>query len=312
MKRTHIVSFKTIAVIGWLLTTVSCMKENQQDCQAQVTLRFSYTLNPEGKDYFRSEVEDLLLYVFDSSDHLISSRVIEVNEMGSSSEITLPFDAGSYKAVAWGNLSSDHYLVREAVLRTAMGVEILTDANGQVSRIPSDLFHGATVFTTSAGENTPAEISFIRNTNNINVLLDPSPGTRTIAGTDLSVRITSSNGAINFDNNKAATQPTLYRPHYSTTTHEDREYNLAAFKVMQLRQGDDTLLQIYTGGELNSQESLTELLTEHFPQIQTDEDFDLYSNYTFIYQYDARRGIYVVTRIQAGEWTATPGQAGGI
>lgn len=309
-------TIKSTTVVLLFLLASSCMKEKKYDCGATLRLSFSYTFNADGRERLREEVSRVHLYLFDRAGYLYSSTVLDVEEFDDSRSVVVDVDPGEYTAVAWGNLDSGSYTVsgldasRENT-RTAMSVRLITDPNGEVNSTAADLFHGMVAVSAVRTGDNRANVLLVRNTNDINVLLEPATGTRS-AGEGPDVRITGTNGALDFENSTAATEPTIYLPDYSVTLYNGQAYDMARFKVMKLEIGDDTLLSIYLDGELNRRESLTGLIMQYFPHIVTDQDLARYSDYTFVYRYDTSSGIYILTSVSVEGWTESVERPGGI
>lgn len=299
-----------LVIAGMSLGLTSCLKDKDKNCFANVTLRFSYTFNPENKERFWEELEDLPIYVFDENKQFLFKRTVHVDRVGEDRSVSLDVEPANYIVVVWGNVEtcpSYNFIEGTSADETNLGIQVIPNKNGEVERATSDLFYGTTTVEAADKRKVEAEVKLIKNTNNINVLLHPESKQKAIPDSELSVRITSTNGRLNFYNSLTATEPTTYSPQYSQTTHENKPYELAAFKTMKLRIGDDTRIWIYEGNKVKKSESLTDLLIKNFPQIQTNEDFDRYSDFTFIFDLD-----YSLIEINAGPWTSRPGSAGGI
>jgi len=305
--------FKLLLSCLWTLTAVSCLSEKDYDCRTRLTLSFSYTLNAEQKDLLAQEVQQISLYLFRADGTLSLRKTIEVSSLSSTHSLTLEVDPGSYRVVAWGNLQDDYYQVSQSSLTyNDMQVNLLTNPAGEVDADAPALFYGQAVVDTHTLRETRAALSFTRNTNQIHVLLEPSGATRTLPDTDVSVRISASNGTLDFDNNKAATEPTIYRPHYGKTIYQEKAYDQAIFRVLNLEVGDDTRIGIFREDDMHYQQSLTGLIMQYFPYINSNEDFARYSDYTLVYRYDTDTGVYVLTSLAVEGWTEQVSQPGGI
>lgn len=281
------------------LTVVSCMSDSADHCPAEITARFSYTFNAYDIDRFDDEVTHLHIYIF-GDDRLIATWDIGPVNLGPANSYTFRLDEGAYRIIAMGNLDESSYEIDNPVPAVTSAVMIVTDTRGEAEGTISDLFYGSALFEISNDSGNSVDVSLVKNTNNINVLL-PASTTRKLPDSDAEVRITSSNGAIDFENNTVE-RPAIYKPEYSKTLYDNAIYDLAAFKVLKLSVGDDTVIRLTANGTLLREDNLVELLTTHFPQIQTDQDLLRYSDYMFVYRYD-EGGSPVLSSITAGDWT---------
>jgi len=305
--------FKLLVSFLWGMTAVSCLTEKDYDCHTRLTLSFSYTFNAQQKDLLQEEIEEIRLYLFRPDGTLYLQENIEVARLSATHSLTLEVAPGSYRVVAWGNLNSDYYQTSYTTpVHTDMRVGILTNATDEVEANTPALFYGQATVDAHTLRDTRAALSFIRNTNQIHVLLEPSGATRTLPDTDVSVRISASNGTLDFDNNRAATAPTIYRPHYGKTIYQEKAYDLASFRIMKLEVGDDTRIGIRQESGLSQEQSLTGLIMQYFPHISSNEDFARYSDYTLVYRYDTDTGVYVLTSIAVEDWSEQVSQPGGI
>lgn len=309
MKRTLYTFFKTaLGGICLFMLAFSCVEEGA-DCPADITLCFTYTFNEQQTDLFDQEVNELMLYVFDSHDRLHDHLSIEVHTLGPSNTYTCQLAEGKYRIVALGNLDQDSFQLDNNTPTMTTTLAIVTDTRGEAQSTISDLFYGTADFSARLNTTQTVDIPMVKNTNNISVLI-PDPSTRTIPGSDIQVRISGSNGAVDLENNSVA-RYIIYKPQYSKTTYNDQQHHRAAFKVFKLTIGDDTAIRLSRSDTVLREDNLVQLLTTHFPHIQTDQDLLRYSDYMFVYDYD-HNGTLVLGSITAGPWTITVNQQGGL
>ncbi|MCD7976872.1 MAG: FimB/Mfa2 family fimbrial subunit, partial [Tannerellaceae bacterium] len=272
MKRhqTHLPQ-NALAAVCLLLLSVSCLKEDNDNCRATIRLHFTYTFNPEYTDLFTGHVNDLFLYFFDANEVYHKHIPIDATRLEPSNTLTLEIEEGDYKIIAIGNPDPTSYQLDPAPGMDKPGVTLIKDTNGEIPPMPTDLFYGAATLTVTPNTDQTIEIPMVRDTNNINILLAASGSSETPSGSGYTVRITSSNGAINFENNTVPL-PAIYKPVYSETEYKNAPYHQAYFKIFKLALGDDTTIELYRDGNLEHSDKVVPLITENFPKVQTNED----------------------------------------
>ncbi len=317
MKRTPVyiqwfLAILKLSIAGCQLSILSsCMRDENAFCDGSVFFSFEYTCNPKHTDYFTREVSSVSLYLFDEGENFYQSLQLPVEEEGRHTwQLNLP--AGDYQAVAWGNLDDRLFSITSGTSLGEMRLQLKTSAAGEVQEGTAELFHGTTLVRVVPLQKNTSGVSLVKNTNRIQVLVEGLPGqTRAVPGTDYDIRITGVNGTFNFENTPVPSDPVYYTPGYSDTRYEGKEYTEALFRTLRLQCDYDVHLSFLKNGEVIQEDNLVELLLEYFPEIRTNEDLDRYSEYRFIYRLDDE-GNFVLARITAGPWEATPGQGAGI
>lgn len=83
----------------------SCIYENEVDCPCEV--RFVYDYNMEFADAFPSQVNDVMLFIFDDDGRFISSLQDSGPHLDAGYRMPLQLVPGHYQLVAWAGLLTD-------------------------------------------------------------------------------------------------------------------------------------------------------------------------------------------------------------
>lgn len=123
------------------LSVTSCLKEDLTDCYDSYTLKVK-AYNNEGGVLTRKDVQDVILYVFDSDYHFVERIDTRVEE---SVTITTKNKKGLH-IVGWGNLGSnlqDYTDPEVGTHKDECQVSLLADARrANFALSPADLFRG--------------------------------------------------------------------------------------------------------------------------------------------------------------------------
>lgn len=98
-------------VLLLLAMTISCTKENQEDCYFGVRLHFRFTLHeePEKGNLFGSNIKHLKVYVFDKSGILQRIETEKGVVLTNDYVMSLDLEPGSYSIVAWACDNDDFF-----------------------------------------------------------------------------------------------------------------------------------------------------------------------------------------------------------
>lgn len=118
-----------------VLPSGGCTKEDLSDCQTDVTLKLSYTQNPQDRDLWSETAEFGEFFLYDgSTGELVQSRPLGSEEvLNQTVRFKVPQAAGSYTAVVWANHRQEDYTLEGTGTLGGMRLK-LRHENGQVGR----------------------------------------------------------------------------------------------------------------------------------------------------------------------------------
>ncbi|MCD8101355.1 MAG: FimB/Mfa2 family fimbrial subunit [Alistipes sp.] len=297
----------TARILPMLLTLAvtlsSCLKENEDDCveDASVALRFTFTHHDETEeptDLFPYRVNDVDVYIFDENDRYVYNMSVAQNSLSGGNTLYLDLEEGEYKIVTWGNLSDSGYGV-DAPEQTRNGFTVSATTDRPDI---SDLFHGTATLTVDGSPRTQ-EIQLIRNTHVLRVhLIGLSEPTRTIPGTDYSIRVEGSNHHYDFDNNPVAQSAATYIPTYTSLTYGEKYAVRADFKVQRLLRDQYMTLTISNGNGTTRTDDIIQRILTVYDDIETTEDLDRRYEYDLYYELDDDTGTWVFIGNSVSDW----------
>ncbi len=294
---------RTLSMLLALAVTLSsCLKEDTLDCDDnRVALRFTFTYHDETQeptDLFPYRVSDVDVYIFDENDRYVYSLGVEQSSLAGGNTLYLDLDEGEYKIVTWGNLSDTGYGV-DAPEQTRNGFTVSATTDRPDI---SDLFHGSAELTVD-GNSVTQEIQLIRNTHILRVhLLGLSESTRTVPGTDYSVRVEGRNHHYDFDNNPVAPSAATYIPIYTSLTYGEKYAVRADFKVQRLLRDQHLTLDIYNGNSKERTDDIIQRILSVYEDIETTEDLDRRYEYDLYYELDEDNGTWVFIGNSVNDW----------
>lgn len=294
---------RTLSVLLALAVTLSsCLKEDTSDCDDnRVALRFTFTHHDETEeatDLFAYRVNDVDIYFFDENDRYVHSLSVAQSSLAGGNTLYLDPEEGQYKIVTWGNLSDTGYGV-DAPEQTRSGFTVSATTDRPDI---SDLFHGSAELTVD-GNSVTQEIHLIRNTHILRVHLVgvPEP-TRTVSGTDYSVRVEGRNHHYDFDNNPVAPSAATYIPTYTSLTYGEKYAVRADFKVQRLLRDQYLTLDIYNGNSKERTDNIIQRILSVYDDIETTEDLDRRYEYDLYYELDDDSGTWVFIGNSVSDW----------
>lgn len=232
-----------LLLLALAVLQTACVKEDLSDCN-NVTIYFKY-LADGTEDVLYQYMDQVDLYVFDESNHILGSGTYRHNELVNFAAVpSFRLQPGTYRVVAVGN----PYENTEVVNVTANDfndIFIQTPAWGDGTRVTNHdhNYMGQHTFTVPEGNAHITETVELFSSH-INVSVEiyglPAPATKATADMPYQLSIEQSNAQTNFNNeiNEAA-QGTIYpellydteRRCYHTAVDEDGEPDLALFRM---------------------------------------------------------------------------------
>lgn len=244
--------FNLFMLCGAVLLSGGCTKEDLSECQTDISLKLSYTLNPQDRDLWSETVEFGEFFLYDrATGELLQNRPLSSEEVLTQKlRFKVPQGVGSYMTVVWANHRKEDYTLEGTETFGAMRLKVRHE-NGQVGRPYPNwqelgyAMGGVFSFTTD-DKRTPVEgsVSLRKTSNAVTVILQGAvAGSRGANPTGYAIRLAGKNGV--YDSwNEPLTQesPTLgYTP-----DHRVNKKNLeAVFHTLHLT--EDMRLTIWNG-----------------------------------------------------------------
>ena len=236
-------------MIGVMLALSACIKENMDDCHLGTRIIFSYDEADMGatpKDEL--DLENAILYVFDSSNRFVNSYKIENPQLDEFYDNLISLIPGDYSFVVWFNPVAPYAItppnpVRGQTLKSdAHFLLQIPSTSGKIINQPATHFpfvlYGQKEETIQDNEENVVMIPVYENTNRINITLR---GLHRTADT-YRFSITDDNGIYTFDNEFAPCDPFSYVTHAQYPSME--ETLSASLTVLQLADNRSPVLSI--------------------------------------------------------------------
>lgn len=284
---------------------LGCTKEDLESCKTLHYITFEYTKNAQFTDKFTSEINTLDVYVFDSKGNFIKCFSDEGEHL-STGFYTMPVDLpkGEYTFVAWGN-SRNSYSVFDITnpeqhslspnISTYNNSRIsLMNGSDAISELPDNLFHGmAQGIKIGPGNLQNTLISLTKNTNSINVTVVGLNGvSRARSNSYVEVLLGAADGEYTFDNSISNSNKLIHYVPVSRT--EAANILKTKTKLLHLLSGMKSYIVIRDSvkNEEYFNENLLDLLMR-LPDINTDEDLEIYDEYDIVITFDSNLGAKV-------------------
>lgn len=195
----------------------SCIYENEVDCPCEV--RFVYDYNMEFADAFPSQVNDVMLFIFDDDGRFISSLQDSGPHLDAGYRMPLQLVPGHYQLVAWAGLltDTDCYNLNCDLQRGTSTVDdlmlCLQTEEDEYDQCLTEVWHGQLAdFEVKADAPSYATISLVKDVKRFRVLLQDTEG-NALSKDDYSFGITTANRMLDHQNEPCECEPLVYRPH---------------------------------------------------------------------------------------------------
>ncbi len=213
-----------VCLLWGMLTSCDAMHEDLQPCPQGVRLRFVYDYNMEFANAFPSQVDCLVLYVFDAEGRRVGSWTADQTQTSDEDwRMTLPLPEGRYTCLAYGGMTCDNSSFRfdfynDSPSLTEMNVSLkpgLVDVDPGHNLHP--LFYGdLEVEVPSVADSkdyVDATVYMMKDTNNIRLVLSGTEGSAyDVSRSDFDFRIIDDNTRLNYLNQVVPTGDVTYWP----------------------------------------------------------------------------------------------------
>jgi len=228
----------TILLLSILMTLTlsSCVGEDMGDCR--MTVRFVYNHNVLSANAFGSQVDQVMLYVFDENGVLVQKHFNGTSKLTNEFSIRLnKLQHGRHRLVAWAQ--SSHLTSEQSfflIPELTEGISTIDELTYKIKREGNIQRHELNNLLVGMTESTighndvflPVTINLKKVTNKIKVVLMPyvSGGTLDVANYNFSVVDKSGNGHINYDYSLLPDKQITYIPYYAANLEPKNNYSL--------------------------------------------------------------------------------------
>jgi len=205
------------------LNSCSVVWMDQENCPQGLSLKFVYDHNMEYADAFNQKVHCVSVLVFDKDGHHLTT-LVETSEALKDEDYRMKLDMepGDYTLVAYGGLPCEDRSFNITPMGTRANSNLhISDLYAEMEHedfvsddAKHDFYHGMHNFSVAAKKVSEEEVSLIKNTNNIRIVLQQLNGEEMTAD-QFSFEITDDNSYMNHQNEVIPAGTVTYLP-YST------------------------------------------------------------------------------------------------
>ncbi|MCD7936261.1 MAG: FimB/Mfa2 family fimbrial subunit [Tannerellaceae bacterium] len=224
-----------------LFICFGCIHDELPECEDEETcvyFNFIYDYHMQEVDLFAEQVDHITLIIYTEKGEQEHIQEIYREDMEENHTVSVMLPSGTYTAVAWGNIHTDHYQLHNPEKAATQQLEMTCIENQMMTRAnPGSLFHAFRTFQVITG-NEKVPMSMVKNSNQIKVVI------KGLTEEDLreaeerfTLRLTSYNWKYNFDNTISSEFPITYLPERNEEedTSEDPENISIAFTFYPLQ-----------------------------------------------------------------------------
>lgn len=230
----------SIAILAGAITSCDSILNYNEDCDIEYCVKFKYDYNMEEKDVFAEQVRIVTLYAFDENNNLVYQNTDEGEPLGEGDYAmnVVGIDPSQYRLIVWAGLNDESFAVpllypsqskieelNVKTLRKQVTRSTSEDEKGQyiVDNSLHSLWHGEVKkgTTTRSGRKQTTEVSLVKNTNTIRVVVAQvnktgGPVTRLTKET-FECAVYDDNGFMNYDNSLLEDNLLTYKPYNITS-----------------------------------------------------------------------------------------------
>ncbi len=288
-------------ISSWGLTSCSALEENLPECRLFV--KFKYDYNLLSVDAFHSQVNKVVLYVFDKAGKYLFSQTEEGAALADGSysmQVKLP--VGEYRLLAWAGLGDSYDiapLTRGVSTIEEMKLKLKREQSLVIDKSLEPLWYGEIINVSFKGDHSQTEtINLIKNTNVIRFVFG-NRGTNNSLNVDNYIyELTESNGYMDYDNTLMTDDLLSYQPYYTEQVSAVRGViELNTMRLMTDRPNHFTVKDKATGATVFKVD-----LTDFFLQLRLEE----YKNRWSDQEYLDRKDSYEVVFFLSGSSPTNP------
>lgn len=226
-----------VAMLVGAITSCDSILNYDENCDTEYCVKFKYDYNMEEKDVFAEQVRSVTLYAFDENDNLVYLNTDQGEQLGDIDYAMniAGVDPSQCRLIVWAGLNDESFAV-PLLYPTQSKIEELNvkTLRRQATRSNSDdekgqyivdsslysLWHGEVKkgATTRSGRKQITEVSLVKNTNTIHVIVaqvnqSNGPITKALTESTFECAIYDDNGYMNYDNSLLEDNLLTYKPY---------------------------------------------------------------------------------------------------
>ena len=263
----------SIAILAGAITSCDSILNYNEDCDIEYCVKFKYDYNMEEKDVFAEQVRSVTLYAFDENNNLVYQNTDQGEQLGDIDYAMniAGIDPSQCRLIVWAGLNNESFAVPLLYPDQSKIEELnVKTLRKQATRSTSEdsslysLWHGEVKkgTTTRSGRIQTTEVSLVKNTNTIHVIVaqvnqSNGPITKALTENTFECAIYDDNGYMNYDNSLLEDNLLTYKPYntkaevvttraFSAENEPAKEYNgiISDVSVARLVKGQTPELTI--------------------------------------------------------------------
>ena len=227
----------SIAILAGAITSCDSILNYNEDCDIEYCVKFKYDYNMEEKDVFAEQVRSVTLYAFDENNNLVYQNTDQGEQLGDIDYAMniAGIDPSQCRLIVWAGLNDESFAVpllypdqskiEELNVKTLRKQATRSTSEEEKGKYIVDsslysLWHGEVKkgTTTRSGRIQTTEVSLVKNTNTIHVIVaqvnqSNGPITKALTENTFECAIYDDNGYINYDNSLLEDNLLTYKPY---------------------------------------------------------------------------------------------------
>ena len=288
-------------ICSWGMTSCTAFEEDLPECRLSV--KFKYDYNLLSVNAFHSQVNKVVLYVFDKAGKYLFSQTDEGTLLADGSyrmEVKLP--VGEYRLLAWAG-AGDSYditsLARGVSTINELKLKLKREQSLIIDRALEPLWYGEIINVNFTGDHSQTEIiNLIKDTNVIRFVFENRGTNNSLDVDNYIYELTESNGYMDYDNTLMTDDTLGYQPYYTEQVSADR----GVIELNTMRLMTDRLNHFSVKDKTTSTTVFKVDLTEFFLALRLEE----YKNKWSDQEYLDRKDSYEVVFFLSGSSPTNP------
>lgn len=226
----------SIAILAGAITSCDSILNYNEDCDIEYCVKFKYDYNMEEKDVFAEQVRSVTLYAFDENNNLVYQNTDQGEQLGDIDYAMniAGIDPSQCRLIVWAGLNDESFAVpllypdqskiEELNVKTLRKQATRSTSEEEKGKYIVDsslysLWHGEVKkgTTTRSGRIQTTEVSLVKNTNTIHVIVaqvnqSNGPITKALTENTFECAIYDDNGYMNYDNSLLEDNLLTYKP----------------------------------------------------------------------------------------------------
>ena len=230
-----------VCIIALTSSCASWVKDETDDCPYGFWLRLHYTYNILDVEAAPEYVTDAYVYVYDTDGNFVK-RIFATKEDLAANSYRVRVEGipeGDYHFVVWSGIGNSQYAVSgDTQTKDTFRLALAAGGGRSAVELPG-LYFGSLQNVHYDKRHVILDVSLIKDTNQLACLVVPVTEQSELNPGDYTMKVVTSNGVIDADNQVATDEATIYEPFFQDeATFDDPEYGQLhglRFSIMTLR-----------------------------------------------------------------------------